>query len=155
MRLITVAPTASPWVDELNRMGQAWMQKTSNRVRWSSYGNQASETSVIQRLGTGGADLAALSVVGLAQIDEAFNVLGVPFFFQSDAELVHVLQKLTPVLKQRLEAKKMHLVLWGHGGWVQVFSKQPVRLVHEQRIPSRSPCGERDSQAAEAADRRD
>lgn len=129
MRLITVAPTASPWVDELNRMGQAWMQKTSNRVRWSSYGNQASETSVIQRLGTGGADLAALSVVGLAQIDEAFNVLGVPFFFQSDAELVHVLQKLTPVLKQRLEAKKMHLVLWGHGGWVQVFSKQPVRSV--------------------------
>ncbi len=131
MRLVTVAPQPSPWVDELTRMGQAWMQKTSNRVRFTAFGNLASETSVIQRLGTGGAELAALSIVGLAQVDDAFNVLALPFFFQSDAELTQVLAKLTPVLKQRLEAKKLHLVLWGHGGWVQVFSKQPIRTIAE------------------------
>lgn len=131
MRMATVAPKASPWVDELQRMGQAWAEKTSNRVRFNTFGDLASESSVITRLGTGGAEMAALSIVGLAQLDEAFNVLAVPFFFQSDAELIHVLGKLTPLLKQRLEAKKLHLVLWGHGGWVQVFSKQPIRTVAE------------------------
>ena len=131
LRLATVAPKASPWVDELLRMGQAWGEKTSNRVRFNVFGDLASESSVITRVGTGGAEMAALSIVGLAQIDEAFNVLAVPFFFQSDTELIHVLGKLTPLLKQRLEAKKLHLVLWGHGGWVQVFSKQPIRTVAE------------------------
>lgn len=131
MRMATVAPKASPWVDELQRMGQAWSAQTAGRVRFTVVGDLASEPSVIQRLGTGGADMAALSIVGLAQIDDAFNVLAVPFFFQSDAELTHVLGKLTPLLKQRLEAKKLHLVLWGHGGWVQVFSKQPIRTLAE------------------------
>ena len=131
LRMLTVAPTQSPWVDELARMGQAWGAKTAGRAKMNVQGGVASESSVITRLGTGGADLAALSIVGLAQIDEAFNVLALPFFFQSDAELMQVLGRLTPVLKQRLEAKKLHLVLWGHGGWVQVFSKQPIRTVAE------------------------
>lgn len=131
LRMATVAPKASPWVDELQRMGQAWAEKTSSRVRFVAHGDLASESSVITRLGTGGFEMAALSIVGLAQLDEAFNVLAVPFFFQSDAEMIHVLGKLTPLLKQRLEAKKLHLVLWGHGGWVQVFSKQPIRTVAE------------------------
>jgi TRAP-type C4-dicarboxylate transport system substrate-binding protein len=131
LRMATVAPKTSPWVDELNRMGQTWGEKTSGRAKMIAISDLASESSVITRLGTGGAEVAALSIVGLAQIDEAFNVLAVPFFFQSDAEMIHVLGKLTPLLKQRLEAKKLHLVLWGHGGWVQVFSKQPIRTVAE------------------------
>ena len=131
LRMATVAPATSPWVDELNRMGQTWGAQTAGRVRFVAHGNMASESSVITRLGTGGVEMAALSIVGLAQIDEAFNVLAVPFFFESDAELIHVLGKLTPLLKQRLEAKKLRLVLWGHGGWVQVFSKQPLRTVGE------------------------
>ena len=118
LRMATLAPKTSPWVDELSRMGQTWGEKTSGRAKMIVISDLASESSVITRLGTGGAELAALSIVGLAQIDEAFNVLAVPFFFQSDAELIHVLGKLTPLLKQRLEAKKLHLVLWGHGGWV-------------------------------------
>ena len=129
LRLGTVAPKASPWVDELQRMGQSWANATSKRVRFVAFGDLPSESSVITRLGTQGLELAALSVVGLAEIDEAFNVLGVPFFFESDAELMHVLNKLTPVFTQRLEAKRLHLMLWGHGGWVQVFSKTPIRSV--------------------------
>ena len=36
---------------------------------------------------------------------------------------------LTPILKQRVEQKGFVLVHWGHGGWLQVFSKQPVATV--------------------------
>ena len=32
-------------------------------------------------------------------------------------------------LKQKVEAKGFVLVHWGHGGWLQVFSKQPVQTV--------------------------
>jgi TRAP-type C4-dicarboxylate transport system substrate-binding protein len=131
MRLGTVAPKTSPWVEELQRMGQRWANETAKRVRFVPFGDMSSESSVIARLGTSGLELGALSVVGLAEIDDAFNVLGIPFFFESDAELLHVLKKLEPVLKQRLEAKRFHLVLWGHGGWVQVFSKHEIRTLSD------------------------
>ena len=36
-------------------------------------------------------------------------------------------KKLEPRLEQALQAKGFHLVAWGTGGWVQLFSKKPLR----------------------------
>ncbi|MGH9409099.1 MAG: TRAP transporter substrate-binding protein DctP, partial [Vicinamibacterales bacterium] len=33
---------------------------------------------------------------------------------------------LMPMLQQRLEAKGFHLLCWGSGGWIEVFSKKPL-----------------------------
>jgi TRAP-type C4-dicarboxylate transport system substrate-binding protein len=76
-----------------------------------------------------GLQAATLTAGGLAEIDEAFNVLAIPFFFRSDEELAYVQDKLAPVLAQRLEAKKYHLINWGNAGWVQLFSKKPIRTI--------------------------
>ena len=74
---------------------------------------------------------ASLTVVGLAQIDPAFNVFNIPFFFDSYDELNAVTDALTPTLKQKVDAKGFVLLNWGHGGWLQVFSKKPVKNVAE------------------------
>jgi TRAP-type C4-dicarboxylate transport system substrate-binding protein len=129
IRLGTVAPKTSPWITALNTMGQNWSTATQKRVVFRSFADMASESTVIDKMGTGGLESAALSVVGLAEIDEAFNVLAIPFFFESDAEFRYVLDKLTPMLSDALAKKNYHLVLWGHGGWVQIFSKKPIRSV--------------------------
>jgi TRAP-type C4-dicarboxylate transport system substrate-binding protein len=68
-----------------------------------------------------------LTAAGLAELDEAFNVFAMPFFFESDQEEIAVEKKLTPLLEQKLQAKGYHLLSWGTGGWVQVFSKKPLR----------------------------
>jgi TRAP-type transport system periplasmic protein len=68
-----------------------------------------------------------LTAAGLAELDDAFNVFAMPFFFESDEEEIAVEKKLTPLLEQRLQAKGFHLLSWGTGGWVQVFSKKPLR----------------------------
>lgn len=70
-----------------------------------------------------------LMMSGLSTIDEGFNVFGVPFFFQSDAEGQHVLERLTPMLEKRLEAKGYKLLSWGSAGWVQLFSKKPMTTI--------------------------
>ena len=46
-----------------------------------------------------------LTLPGLAEIDDAFNVFGLPFFFQTDEEAMHVRDKMTPLFEKRLEAK--------------------------------------------------
>jgi hypothetical protein len=74
---------------------------------------------------------SSLTILGLAQIDEGFNVFAMPFFYDSSAELHHVMVALTPALEERLRAKGFVLLGWGDAGWLQVFSKQPVHTLAE------------------------
>ena len=114
-------------------MGAEWEAKTSGRVKLTVYagGTQGSEEATIRMMRPGVDQLQAnlLMLPGLSSIDDAFNVFGMPFFFESDAEGQHVLEKLTPVLEKRLEAKGFKLLAWGSAGWVQLFSKKPIQTL--------------------------
>lgn len=130
IRLATLAPDNSPWTSALRSMGAAWEKTTDKRIRLTVYaGTIPSESSAIARMAVDGLQAATLMVAGLAEIDEAFNIFGVPFFFESDAELAHVQQQLTPLIQQRLQARRYHLINWGNAGWVQLFSKTPIRTL--------------------------
>ena len=130
IKLGTLAPENSPWSDALRTMGASWSKATEKRVTLTVYaGTIPSESNAISRMAVDGLQAATLMVAGLAELDDAFNVFGIPLFFESDAELAHVQQKLTPLLQQKLAAKKLRLINWGNGGWVRLFSKNPVRTV--------------------------
>jgi TRAP-type C4-dicarboxylate transport system substrate-binding protein len=131
IKLATVVPDGSIWDKALEQMGADWKAATAGRVTLTIFsgGSQGDEPTVLRKMRLNALQGASLTVVGLASIDPAFNVFNIPFFFQSDAELNAVVEKLTPVLKQRSEAKGFVLVHWGNGGWLQVFSKQPVQSV--------------------------
>lgn len=134
IRLATLAPDNSPWTSAIRSMGMAWQTSTGGRVRLTVYaGTISSESSAIARMAVDGLQAATLMVPGLAEIDQAFEVFGVPFFFESDAELAHVRQRLTPLLRERLRAKGYHLLNWGNAGWMQLFSKKPIRTLEEAK----------------------
>jgi TRAP-type C4-dicarboxylate transport system substrate-binding protein len=130
IKLGTIAPDNSPWTTALRTMGASWATATDHRIRLTVFaGTIPSESSAIARMSIDGLQAAMLMVAGLSEIDPAFNVLGIPFFFESDEELLHVQQKLTPMLARRLEAKGFRLLSWGNAGWIQIFSKKPIRTV--------------------------
>jgi TRAP-type C4-dicarboxylate transport system substrate-binding protein len=132
IKLGTLAPENSPWASALKSMGASWSKATENRVSLTVYaGSIPSESNAIARMAVDGLQAATLMVAGLAELDDAFNVFAIPFFFESDAELVHIQQKLTPLLQEKLAAKKLHLVNWGNGGWVRLYSKMPIRTVDD------------------------
>lgn len=134
IRLSTVAPAGTLWDDALHKMGADWAKATENRValRITGGAGQGSEATVIKymRPEVNQVDAALLTAGGLAGLDDSFNVFGIPFFFQSDAEEQAVREKLEPVLVKRLEPK-FHLLSWGHGGWVQLFSTVPIATLAE------------------------
>jgi TRAP-type C4-dicarboxylate transport system substrate-binding protein len=131
LKLATVVPDGSIWDKSLKKMGTDWSQATGGRVSLAVFsgGSQGDEPTVLRKMRVGALQGASLTVVGLANIDSSFNVFNVPFFFESYDELNAVVEKLTPLLKQRVEAKGFVLLHWGHGGWLQVFSKGPVTTV--------------------------
>jgi TRAP-type C4-dicarboxylate transport system substrate-binding protein len=132
IRVATAAPDKSEWHDALIQYNDTLRRGTSNRIalRINAGGTQGSEKAVIDRMMTGGpVDASLLTANGLAMIDDTFNVFGIPFFFESEAEMRHVQERLTPMLAARLEAKGFRLLCWGEGGWVQLFSKQPLKTL--------------------------
>lgn len=131
IKLATVVPDGSIWDKSLKQMAADWKQATADRVAVTVFsgGTQGDEPTALRKIRLNALQGASFTVVGLASIDPAFNVFNIPFFFQSYDELNAVVEKLTPTLKQRVEAKGFVLVHWGHGGWLQVFSKQPVTTV--------------------------
>ncbi|HEX5214881.1 MAG TPA: TRAP transporter substrate-binding protein DctP [Vicinamibacterales bacterium] len=130
IKLATQVPTNSSWHKALTDMGAEWTAKTGGRVKLTVYpgGTQGDEESTIRLMRPGVDQLQAnlLTIGGLAHIDKAFNVFGMPFFFENDAEMQYVLTKLSPTLTPRLEAKGFKVLSWGSGGWVQLFSKEPI-----------------------------
>lgn len=135
IKMSTLAPANTSWHKALLEMGETWTKDTGGRVKLTVYagGIQGSEEATIRMMRPGVESLQAgfYTSTGLSTIDEAFNVMGMPFFFESDAEEQAVEQKLAPVLEQRLNAKGFHLLNWGTAGWVQIFSKKPLKTLDD------------------------
>jgi len=131
IKLATVVPDGSVWDKNLKQMAAEWKQTTGDRVSVTLFGggSQGDEPTVLRKIRLDALQAASFTAVGLAGIEPSFNVFSVPFFFESYDELNAVMDKLTPLLKQRLEAKGFVLLHWGHGGWLQLFSKRPVKTV--------------------------
>jgi TRAP-type C4-dicarboxylate transport system substrate-binding protein len=119
------------WHKALLDMGSTWSKTTDKRVTLQVYpdGRAGDEATTIRKMRPAVDSLQAglLTIGGLAEIDDAFNVLGMPFFFETDDEELAVQRKLEPRLEQTLQAKGFHLVAWGTGGWVEIFSKKPLK----------------------------
>jgi TRAP-type C4-dicarboxylate transport system substrate-binding protein len=135
IKLATLVPANTTWHKALLDMGNTWNKDTAGRVTLTVFpgGVQGDETTVTKKMRPGFDTLQAsfLTVGGLADLDEAFNVLAMPFFLETPDEEAAVEKKLTPLLEQRLQAKGFHLLCWGTGGWVQLFSKKPLRTLSD------------------------
>jgi TRAP-type C4-dicarboxylate transport system substrate-binding protein len=133
LRVASLAPARSVWDNGLQQMRADWERSTQGRVRAIVYpsGQQGDEGAVLLKLQSGTLDAAALLLSGLCLIDPAFNILGIPLFFESYEELNHVTGKLTPLLKERLEARGYVLLHWGHAGWIRVFSTRPAKTLDD------------------------
>jgi TRAP-type transport system periplasmic protein len=133
LKLASIVPQGSIWDKNLKQMGDEWKEATGGRITVSVFsgGTQGDEQTVLRKMRLDAIQAAAFSNVGLGSIDSSFNVFDIPFFFDSYDELNYVTEKLTPVLRKRIEARGFVLLNWGHVGWTQVFTKKPVATVDD------------------------
>src|SRR5436190_5702618 len=116
IKLATLVPATSPWHKALLEMGNSWNKDTAGRVTLTVYpGSGDTEETIISKMRPGFEQYQAsyMSNIGLSEVDEAFHVLNMPFFLETDEEVRAVQKKLTPLIEQRLQAHKLHLLAWG------------------------------------------
>jgi TRAP-type C4-dicarboxylate transport system substrate-binding protein len=129
VKLSTLVPAGTSWHKALLDMGNSWNKDTGGRVTLTVFagGQQGDEATAIKKMRTDVLQASFLSNVGLVDVDEGFNVLSMPFFIETPEEEAAIEKKLAPVIEKRLEAKGYHLLCWGSAGWLQVFSKKPLK----------------------------
>jgi TRAP-type C4-dicarboxylate transport system substrate-binding protein len=135
IKLASLVPDGSVWHKVLQGTGAEWSAATSGRVTLRIYpgGVAGDEPDMVRKMRIGQIQASALTVMGLSSIDDSFEVFGIPVMFDSYDELLYVLDRMTPTLKQRLEAKGFVFLNWGHAGWVHFFTKKSVTTVEEMK----------------------
>jgi len=127
IRLASPAPIGSVWHKAMKQFEADVRTATGGRVVIRVIGAaQDDEATMISNMKIGRQQAASITAVGLATVDQAFNIFTIPMFFSTYEEYRAVRTKLEPMLKAKLEAKGLVLINWGDTGWVYLFSKAPV-----------------------------
>jgi TRAP-type C4-dicarboxylate transport system substrate-binding protein len=128
LRIATLAPSGSPWMEVLDKAAAEIKEKTSGRVTMKYFegGQQGDERDFVRKIKLGQLDGAAVTAIGLAMIDESIRVLELPMMFQSAEELDYVADKMWPYFQKKFAAKGFLLNDRGEVGWVYFISKNKV-----------------------------
>jgi TRAP-type C4-dicarboxylate transport system substrate-binding protein len=133
VRLGTLAPQGTSYHRILQEMGERWRVKANNAVQLTVYaGTMGSEIEIVRRLRLGQLQAAALTVVGLREIDPAVSALAqIPMMYRTLDESEWVREKMAPDLATRLAAKGVVVLFWADAGWVRYFTRVPVSTPEE------------------------
>jgi TRAP-type transport system periplasmic protein len=134
-RIATLAPSGSPWMELLERAAVEIAERTDKRVTIKYYGGgqQGDEQDFIRKIRLGQLDGAAITAMGLAQIDPSILVLQMPMLFATLDEVDHVATKMWPYFQKKFEAKGFRLGDRGEVGWIYFFSNAKVTTLAELR----------------------
>jgi len=133
LRIATLAPAGSPWMDVLDKASVEIKDKTSSRVtlKYFEGGQQGDERDFVRKIKLGQLDGAAVTSIGLAMIDESIRVLELPMMFDSVDELDYVADKMWPYFQKKFEKKGFRLNDRGEVGWIYFLSKNKVESLND------------------------
>src|ERR1700760_5057909 len=120
LRIATLAPSGSPWMEVLDKAAAEVKDKTAGRVTMKYFegGQQGDERDFVRKIKLGQLDGAAVTAIGLAMIDESIRVLELPMMFNSPEEVEYVADKMWPHFQDKFAKKGFLLQDRGEVGWV-------------------------------------
>ena len=135
LRIATLAPAGSPWVDFLERAAAEITSATDGRITFKYFtgGQQGDERDFIRKINLGQLDGAAVTSAGLAMIDPSILVLQLPMLFKTEDEVDYVANKMWPYFQKKFEQKGFRLAERGELGWIHFFSKSKVTSLDDLR----------------------
>jgi len=128
VRLASFMPKNSDWGRCLERMAAECARVTSNRVRLIIIhdGLEGNEQKTLSSLSTNNIQAALYTSFGLHSICPSVITLSAPFLIRTEAELDLVLKEARPLLDAQVSKTSFVVMAWSKGGWVNIFSKEPV-----------------------------
>jgi len=128
IRLASPLPRNSDWGRTLDRIGAEWTRVTNNevRVRVIHDGVEGSDSRMFASLRSDNIQAALFTSTGLAEICPPIMTLSIPFLIGNNAELDLVLEDVLPIMNDYVNRTDFVVLCWSKGGWVYIFSREPV-----------------------------
>jgi TRAP-type C4-dicarboxylate transport system substrate-binding protein len=133
LKIATVAPDGSHWMQQM-RAGAAEIQKrTGGRVTLKFYpgGVMGNDAQVLRKIRVGQLQGGAFTAGGLAERYGALNLYGIPFLFRSLDEVDAVRAKLDPKLIAGLEQAGFVAFGFVEGGFANLLANEPISSVED------------------------
>ncbi len=128
-KLGTLAPEGSTWHKLLQEMGEKWSAASAGKVKVKIYagGVAGSEGDMVRKLRVGQLNAAALSVIGLHDIESSPQALAAPGLIADEEEWNQVFAEVAPRWEKRFLDKGFVALAWGDTGWVYLFTRKEVK----------------------------
>jgi len=130
IKVASPLPAASEWGKKLTQIAAEW-QRVSNgqiRVTLRQDGLEGGESKMLSSLDSNQIQAAVFTSFGLSSINPAVMTVSCPFLIRDDAELDVALDAVRDEFEEKIRAETNYVIIaWSKGGWVNVFSRTPVR----------------------------
>ena len=135
IKIATLAPQGSAWMQTFNDLNAEVKKKTNNGVRFKIYpgGVLGDETDMLRKMHVGQIQGAALTSASLSGIFNDMDVFQIPFLFESYDEVDYVLEKLDIFFKNNFADKGYILLGWSEGGFIRLMSTKPMSSIEDMR----------------------
>lgn len=135
LKISTIVPAGTPFMQELRKAGEEIDERTEGRVSLKLYpgGVMGSDQSVLRKMRIGQLHGAVISAAGVQQIHPDAQVYSLPFLFRSHEEIEYVRERIDPVIRERVAERGYVLAGMAEGGFTYLFSKHPIRQLEDLR----------------------
>ncbi|NNM14396.1 MAG: TRAP transporter substrate-binding protein DctP, partial [Gammaproteobacteria bacterium] len=133
LKLATVAPEGSAWMNAMRAGADEIKQRTDGRVSVKFYGGgvMGNEASVTRKIRIGQLHGGAFTTGGISRIYPDFGIYSLPFLFESAEEAAYVRQHMDSVLIQGLEESGFIGFGLAQGGFGKLMSADKMRTLDD------------------------
>jgi TRAP-type C4-dicarboxylate transport system substrate-binding protein len=133
LKIATVAPEGSQWMQEMRKGAEQIKERTGGRVVIKFYagGVMGNEKSVLRKIRIGQLHGGAFTGGGLAEVYPDINLYSLPLVFHSPEEVDYVRARMDKILLDGLERAGFVSFGFAEAGFAQLMANMPVRAIEE------------------------
>jgi len=128
IKLATLAPEGSIWLEEINELNRSLDEQTGNRIRFKVYpgGIMGDDDVVLRKMRVGQLDGALFTTGALAKINPQLHALAFPGLFTSFEEVDRYLETGTPMIRQLLKDEGYEIIGLMGLGFTYMFTRETI-----------------------------
>lgn len=133
LKLATIAPEGSLWMQEMRKGAAEIKERSQGRVVLKFYGGgvMGNEKNVLRKIRIGQLHGGAFTGGGLAEIAPDLQIYSLLFLFRNLEEVDYVRPRFDPLLQRRLEEAGYVSFGFAEGGFAQLMGTVPVRSIED------------------------
>jgi len=128
LKIATLAPDGSSWMNSLRAAAEAVEERTDGAVRVRFYpgGVMGDASTLLRRIRLGQLHGATFTLGELASVAPATNLYSLPFQFENAAELAALREEFDPLILDALREAGMVAPAIANSGFAYLFSREPI-----------------------------